>query len=72
MANELRRSSSDQDLPHFKLSTISAATNNFSPDNKLGQGGFGSVYKVISYALYQMCVLVFDMIHFDDFCKSLN
>ncbi|KAJ6978881.1 G-type lectin S-receptor-like serine/threonine-protein kinase RKS1 [Populus alba x Populus x berolinensis] len=45
VANELRRSSSDQDLPCFKLSTISAATNNFSPDNKLGQGGFGSVYK---------------------------
>ncbi|KAJ6885684.1 hypothetical protein NC651_026355 [Populus alba x Populus x berolinensis] len=45
VANELRRSSSDQDLPYFKLSTISAATNNFSPDNKLGQGGFGLVYK---------------------------
>uniref|UniRef100_A0A6N2M3F3 Receptor-like serine/threonine-protein kinase n=1 Tax=Salix viminalis TaxID=40686 RepID=A0A6N2M3F3_SALVM len=29
----------------FKLSTITAATNNFSPANKLGQGGFGSVYK---------------------------
>uniref|UniRef100_A0A6N2KS39 non-specific serine/threonine protein kinase n=1 Tax=Salix viminalis TaxID=40686 RepID=A0A6N2KS39_SALVM len=43
--NELQRSSSDQDLAFFKLSTISAATNNFSADNKLGQGGFGSVYK---------------------------
>ena len=30
----------------FKLSTIMAATNNFSPANELGQGGFGSVYKV--------------------------
>ncbi|KAL9346788.1 hypothetical protein Peur_061641 [Populus x canadensis] len=29
----------------FKLSTIMAATNNFSPANELGQGGFGSVYK---------------------------
>lgn len=30
----------------FKLSVIASATNNFSDDNKIGQGGFGSVYKV--------------------------
>ncbi|KAF2314001.1 hypothetical protein GH714_021416 [Hevea brasiliensis] len=30
---------------HFDFSTIKAATDNFSEDNKLGQGGFGSVYK---------------------------
>ncbi|KAJ6767275.1 CYSTEINE-RICH RECEPTOR-LIKE PROTEIN KINASE 25 [Salix purpurea] len=30
----------------FDLSTIEAATNNFSPDNKLGEGGFGEVYNV--------------------------
>ncbi|KAI4296551.1 hypothetical protein L6164_036500 [Bauhinia variegata] len=35
------------DLPFFDLSNIAEATNNFSPDNKLGQGGFGSVYKGI-------------------------
>ncbi|KMZ73110.1 S-locus receptor kinase (SRK) [Zostera marina] len=29
----------------FKLSVIASATNNFSDDNKIGQGGFGSVYK---------------------------
>jgi len=29
------------------LHTIKAATRNFSRDNKLGQGGFGAVYKVI-------------------------
>lgn len=29
------------------FSTIRAATDDFSEENKLGQGGFGSVYKVI-------------------------
>ncbi|KAK4781848.1 hypothetical protein SAY86_015950 [Trapa natans] len=29
----------------FTLRQIRAATNNFSPDNKIGEGGFGSVYK---------------------------
>ncbi|CAN0912771.1 G-type lectin S-receptor-like serine/threonine-protein kinase RKS1 [Linum grandiflorum] len=33
------------DLPFFHLSEIASATNNFSDDNKLGEGGFGSVYK---------------------------
>ncbi|RHN61967.1 putative protein kinase RLK-Pelle-DLSV family [Medicago truncatula] len=35
----------DMDLPLFNLQTISSATNNFSLNNKIGQGGFGSVYK---------------------------
>ena len=34
------------DLPTFDLSTIMKATANFSDDNKLGEGGFGTVYKV--------------------------
>ncbi|KAL4366613.1 hypothetical protein GQ457_05G030220 [Hibiscus cannabinus] len=29
----------------FDLSTIEAAVNNFSSDNKIGEGGFGEVYK---------------------------
>ncbi|XP_031097388.1 G-type lectin S-receptor-like serine/threonine-protein kinase At4g27290 isoform X4 [Ipomoea triloba] len=33
------------ELPRFDWSTISRATNNFSVMNKLGQGGFGAVYK---------------------------
>ncbi|XP_031120582.1 uncharacterized protein LOC116023716 [Ipomoea triloba] len=33
------------ELPAFDWSTISRATNNFSEMNKLGQGGFGAVYK---------------------------
>ncbi|CAH9081439.1 unnamed protein product [Cuscuta epithymum] len=33
------------ELPLFDFSTIFEATSNFSEENKLGQGGFGSVYK---------------------------
>nr|XP_023924672.1 G-type lectin S-receptor-like serine/threonine-protein kinase RKS1 [Quercus suber] len=32
-------------LPIFDISTILIATDNFSPTKRLGQGGFGSVYK---------------------------
>ncbi|XP_023757757.1 G-type lectin S-receptor-like serine/threonine-protein kinase At4g27290 isoform X1 [Lactuca sativa] len=35
----------DSDLPLFSLSKIIKATSNFSIHNKLGQGGFGAVYK---------------------------
>ncbi|CAA2969620.1 G-type lectin S-receptor-like serine threonine-kinase At4g27290 isoform X1 [Olea europaea subsp. europaea] len=35
----------DLDLPLFDFNTISKATNNFSIENKLGEGGFGPVYK---------------------------
>ncbi|KAM7498793.1 hypothetical protein LguiA_023207 [Lonicera macranthoides] len=35
----------DLELPVFGLSTIAAATNNFSEKNKIGEGGFGPVYK---------------------------
>jgi hypothetical protein len=30
----------------FDFETVRLATNNFSDANKLGQGGFGTVYKV--------------------------
>jgi len=30
----------------FGFGTIEAATNNFSAENKLGEGGFGEVFKV--------------------------
>ncbi|CAL5410890.1 unnamed protein product [Camellia sinensis] len=36
---------SSQELPFMELATIMAATDNFSDSNKLGQGGFGTVYK---------------------------
>lgn len=33
-------------LNFFEIQTLQTATNNFSASNKLGQGGFGTVYKV--------------------------
>ncbi|KAG8658079.1 hypothetical protein MANES_03G118500v8 [Manihot esculenta] len=39
-------SEEDLDLPLFDLVTITRATNKFSLNNKLGEGGFGPVYKM--------------------------
>ena len=35
----------------YDFATIKAATNDFSPANELGHGGFGAVYKVIILSL---------------------
>ncbi|KAI3675455.1 hypothetical protein L1987_85045 [Smallanthus sonchifolius] len=43
--DEGRSDDEDLELPLFGLSTILQATNNFSINNKLGEGGYGPVYK---------------------------
>ena len=52
-----------EDLPFFDFRTISNATNNFSNNCKLGEGGFGPVYKVI--ILFQLlsasCLWISDL-----------
>ncbi|KAJ4840040.1 hypothetical protein Tsubulata_049580, partial [Turnera subulata] len=35
----------DEEMHSFNLDTVTTATNNFSDANKIGEGGFGSVYK---------------------------
>ena len=37
----------NSDLPMMPLSTILKSTHNFSDKYKLGEGGFGTVYKVL-------------------------
>ena len=52
-AKEHDESTTNSELQFFDLNTIAAATNNFSSENELGRGGFGSVYKVVSHS--QIC-----------------
>ncbi|MFS7985337.1 putative protein kinase RLK-Pelle-DLSV family [Helianthus anomalus] len=42
---ENKNDNEDLELPLFGLSTLVKATNDFSKNNKLGEGGFGPVYK---------------------------
>ena len=51
----------------FTYRQIKAATNNFNVANKIGEGGFGSVYKVSNSYLSIiecMCVCVFHLLPF--------
>ncbi|KAL2496094.1 G-type lectin S-receptor-like serine/threonine-protein kinase SD1-1 [Forsythia ovata] len=38
------RKTKDLELPSFDLATVAAATDNFSSENMIGEGGFGPVY----------------------------
>ncbi|RWW47394.1 hypothetical protein BHE74_00046622 [Ensete ventricosum] len=44
--NDEGTEATDLDLPLFDLGTVADATGNFSVENKLGEGGFGPVYKL--------------------------
>jgi hypothetical protein len=53
LTGKMQRRSNNSDmkeeleLPFFNMDELASATNNFSDSNKLGEGGFGPVYKVI-------------------------
>ena len=59
------------DIPFFHLESIIAATDGFSVANKLGQGGFGPVYKVINtsfqYVTKKSCIYI-SMNELNDAC----
>ena len=38
-----------EEVPFYDIEKLAIATNNFALSNKLGQGGFGPVYKVGSF-----------------------
>ena len=50
------------ELPIFELSSMLLATDNFNLKNKLGQGGFGSVYKVDKFCSYKFFLHNFNYI----------
>ena len=54
----------DRDLPLFDFEEIDKATNNFSWGNKLGQGGFGFVYKVIILILIMITTSFYYFLNF--------
>ena len=47
------------ELPLLKLEKLATATNNFHEANKLGQGGFGPVYRVIMFVHLELCGVLF-------------
>lgn len=49
LATACKKENDDLGLPLFGSKTIAAATNNFSDENLIGEGGFGPVYKVMHY-----------------------
>lgn len=48
----IKNGDEDVELPIFDVSTLANATNDFSTNSKLREGGFGSVYKVILMSLH--------------------
>lgn len=47
----------DLQTGHFTLKQIKVATNNFDPTSKIGEGGFGPVYKVIGESIFFLALL---------------
>lgn len=65
---------------NFKYSTLEKATASFDEANKLGQGGFGTVYKVRSelkmlssltnYYVFSVCKSIIKLLYCREFYKT--
>ena len=62
----------DFELQMLQFSTLTRATNNFSLNNKIGEGGFGPVYKVHSANLLQHSRLCKISVLLLDICKEMD
>lgn len=62
LKNELDDGRRGTELLFLDLNTVAAATDSFSFHNKLGEGGFGSVYKVLTSPFYNISYAVLDYI----------
>jgi hypothetical protein len=49
----------DSEFTMFHFRQILESTDNFCNENKLGQGGFGAVYKVVCYAIISTLSVVY-------------
>jgi serine/threonine protein kinase len=59
----------DMELPIFDLATIANATDNFSNNNKLGEGGFGHVYKV-NNNIARITIYIYIFFNFQNYINS--
>lgn len=60
------------ELPLFDFRTLAMATNNFSDTNKLGQGGFGCVYKVNYFYIWTFKISCLKVSDSKIWSKNLN
>ena len=54
----------DLQTSFFTYGQIKAATNNFNADNKIGEGGFGSIYKVFDSSFSILEWIYFSILSF--------